>query len=739
MSVTYGFYNSENGDRKYNSVQMSELFDGLIADGIFATQGGAFVVSANVDMTVLVADGRAWFNHTWTKNDAGLPVVVPLSDLVFDRIDTLVIEVDSETRMNAVKVISGVPSATPEAPVLINTASLNQYPLADIYVAANVTEITAPDITNRVGTSETPFVTGIIDTIDIDDLLEQWQGEFDEWFDGIKDILDESTAGNLLNLYGQSNKPYGYILVADDIQLDRNLYDIDAYMNLKIEVSDIIAAGAGLTINGMPIYLQDGVTPVTELLLEVKFYRFYHDGVAFHLALSSGGNPPVGSERQLVLFSNDYPIKKGEPFIYRQPIGTVSTYGSDKILPGSPIFTKAVNNQSQLYPQVVNQITAAEAKVLKTADGNDYECGIFAQHNGSNIRVSLVYDKSEKAGIDIPATSPEALRIEWINDTMLVASWIYDAGSVIYAIAINVGSTGNTFTLTKKSVKVVATGVSASAYKPFSTRMREGLIAGVYTNQSAHSLCVFYIEVSGDDLITSNEALGFTVSTSRLDSYVRSYAKWDDGRVVFPIRFSNDTNGIVLLRIDMDNKTATKLDDFVFPGTTAYGPRGSARLDDNHFIYYQKGTNSQGADGHTMNVDNDTLTEVVAYTYDISTSNFNGGDIIRISDGVIMIAQYKQLVTLDVQYHSANRASKVVTLSYPGTEAFNASTEAPPNYGGQYVCMSWSPDVRNVFVAYRFANAPYYSYVCHGKQVAPDGYALEDIDNAATPGKVFAY
>ena len=34
MAFTCGFFNSENGDRKYNAEQMSAIFDGIIADGV---------------------------------------------------------------------------------------------------------------------------------------------------------------------------------------------------------------------------------------------------------------------------------------------------------------------------------------------------------------------------------------------------------------------------------------------------------------------------------------------------------------------------------------------------------------------------------------------------------------------------------------------------------------------------------------------------------------------------------
>ena len=94
MSVTYGFYNSVNGDRKYNSIQMSRMFDGIISDGIFETVGDKLMVSAGSGMTVNVGTGRAWFNHTWTWNDSLLPIKIADSELVLNRIDTIVIDVD---------------------------------------------------------------------------------------------------------------------------------------------------------------------------------------------------------------------------------------------------------------------------------------------------------------------------------------------------------------------------------------------------------------------------------------------------------------------------------------------------------------------------------------------------------------------------------------------------------------------------------------------------------------------
>ena len=82
MSVTFGFYNSKEGDRRYDAIQMSSIFDGIIQDGILQHVGTAMVVKESEAMIINVGVGRAWFNHTWTLNDALLPLVVPQSDMM---------------------------------------------------------------------------------------------------------------------------------------------------------------------------------------------------------------------------------------------------------------------------------------------------------------------------------------------------------------------------------------------------------------------------------------------------------------------------------------------------------------------------------------------------------------------------------------------------------------------------------------------------------------------------------
>lgn len=200
MSLSYGFYNSINGDRKYNADQMSAIFDGLITDGIFATIGDAFVTLPGDGLKVNVGTGKAWFNHTWTVNDSLM--VLPLAPLgvgVTSRIDAVVLEVGTAERTNSIKIVEG----STVKPPMTNDEFVHQYALA--YVTVTGSTIDSSDIEVVVGQAPTPFVTGIIDTIDISNLMDQWRGDFanfldsaeedwDEWFKNFKSNLDGDVA-----------------------------------------------------------------------------------------------------------------------------------------------------------------------------------------------------------------------------------------------------------------------------------------------------------------------------------------------------------------------------------------------------------------------------------------------------------------------------------------------------------------------------------------------------------------
>lgn len=185
MAISYGFYNSIQHDRKYNAVQMSQIFDGIINDGIYMGFKDHFAVSPGSGMKVIVSSGRAWFNHTWTYNDSALIVDLDPASAGLNRIDliALVVDISDEVRANSIQVIKGDPiGSTPVKPVVEDTDTKFYHPLAYVTISASTTQITEGMIENCIGADHrTPFVTGIIETIDATELIASWGAEWEDY------------------------------------------------------------------------------------------------------------------------------------------------------------------------------------------------------------------------------------------------------------------------------------------------------------------------------------------------------------------------------------------------------------------------------------------------------------------------------------------------------------------------------------------------------------------------------
>lgn len=221
MSVSSGFFNSLNGDRKYNTAQISAIFDGLIIDGVFASIGTAFAVKAAGGLTVNVGVGKAWFDHTWTVNDSILPMTAPEAEVLLDRIDAVVLEVNGtkSVRENTIKFVKGNPSSAPSRPTLTNEGNVHQYPLCYIYRKYGTAVINQADITPMVGTESTPFVTGILQTISLDELLGKWQDELDRFTDARSQEVDNWIAQE------ESDFTTWFNEMKADLQQEQNVLD----------------------------------------------------------------------------------------------------------------------------------------------------------------------------------------------------------------------------------------------------------------------------------------------------------------------------------------------------------------------------------------------------------------------------------------------------------------------------------------------------------------------------------
>jgi len=223
MAIRSGFFNSVNGDRKYDAKRFAEYFASFIGNGIFPNPSDCLQVISNNDMTITVRPGKAWINGYILINDDDYILEIEPADGVLNRIDRIVARYDVVDREIRLEVKKGTFASEPTAPDLQRDTDAYELALADVYIAAGVVSVTQANITDlRLNNELCGIVHGTVEQVDtttlfnqyvdwyttttgqaetdIEAIKQQFQAEFDAWFAGIKDILDESTAGNLLNL-----------------------------------------------------------------------------------------------------------------------------------------------------------------------------------------------------------------------------------------------------------------------------------------------------------------------------------------------------------------------------------------------------------------------------------------------------------------------------------------------------------------------------------------------------------
>lgn len=242
------FFNSVSHDRTYRAEDWAEYFASFIGNGVFPVPSTGLQVVVDNGMNLLLKAGKAWINGYFYNNTSDLTITIGTADGQLNRIDRIVVRWDLTNRIISAEVKSSAYSASPTAPALQRDADIYELALADVYVGAGVTAITQSNITDqRLNTSLCGVVAAVVDQIDTEAFnaqLQAWfaeyqslsaaeyntlvsymnslklQGntqydafeqhmadfeaqaaaEFNSWFKGLQDVLDENAAANLMNV-----------------------------------------------------------------------------------------------------------------------------------------------------------------------------------------------------------------------------------------------------------------------------------------------------------------------------------------------------------------------------------------------------------------------------------------------------------------------------------------------------------------------------------------------------------
>lgn len=163
-------------------------------------------------MSVIVQPGFALCNGCMKLEETQRTLAVQASNAMYDRIDTVVLRLNDndDARICDLYIVEGVPATSPVRPALQRTESIFEIGLADLFIAKNSSAISNQRITDTRYETERCGIISSISQFDTTTLYKQIQAdltgfkeveqtEFLEWFEHIKNKLDEDMAGNLQN------------------------------------------------------------------------------------------------------------------------------------------------------------------------------------------------------------------------------------------------------------------------------------------------------------------------------------------------------------------------------------------------------------------------------------------------------------------------------------------------------------------------------------------------------------
>ena len=291
MSITYGYFNSVNGDRKYNADQMSQYFKGLISNGVFANIGGAMAIIADgQSMTVNVSAGRAVIDCKWIENDSAYPITITQAHATLPRYTAVVVQLDAVNRLIRITTKDGTPASTPVQPTIDTSIELC---LAMILVPAGSSTIIQSRVTDKRGTSLCLWVTGLITQLNSNQLFLQWQEQFDIWFAGLTQDLN-------VNTYVRRFQKRVVLSNSHVVSLDMTGYTYEATDIINVYINGLFGvAGTDFTLD------TSGATPTVTTTATAS-----GTVVTIDVMKSVIGFPALGTESLNTLTTeNDVPIE----------------------------------------------------------------------------------------------------------------------------------------------------------------------------------------------------------------------------------------------------------------------------------------------------------------------------------------------------------------------------------------------------------------------------------------------
>lgn len=211
LQQEYGFFNYDEVvlestgqyDRQYTAEDFAKYFALFVGNGVFANPASQLMVkiaaTKQTPYNVTVEPGWAFINGYWYHLQQKATLTIPVNTSAQTKYQRVVLRYNNTTREIGLTVVEAVGETIEPT----RNDAIYDLALAQITVKSNASVLSASDVKDlRPSSKYCGYVAGAIDQIDAGTLYDNLTEQFNEWFVGVKDQLQQDEAIKLQNQIG---------------------------------------------------------------------------------------------------------------------------------------------------------------------------------------------------------------------------------------------------------------------------------------------------------------------------------------------------------------------------------------------------------------------------------------------------------------------------------------------------------------------------------------------------------
>lgn len=211
LQQEYGFFNYDEAvlestgkyDREYTAEDFAKYFALFVGNGVFANPASQLIVkiaaTKQTPYNVTVEPGWAFINGYWYHLKQTATLTIPVNTSAQTKYQRVVVRYNNTTREIGLTIVE----AAAETISPTRNDAIYDLALAQITVKSNASMLSSSDIKDlRPSSKYCGYVAGVIDQIDAGTLYDNLTKQFNEWFAGVKDQLQQDEAVKLQNQIG---------------------------------------------------------------------------------------------------------------------------------------------------------------------------------------------------------------------------------------------------------------------------------------------------------------------------------------------------------------------------------------------------------------------------------------------------------------------------------------------------------------------------------------------------------